>query len=149
MELNFETAKAIVEAAHAAWNNRNIEGVLDHYTDDLIYWSNAGGPDDGPLTVFGKSGLRNLLTPVLPVIDSMTTIETFAFADGVARAQVSTFVRHKATGLDLSGYYRQLLYFRGFSIFKNEEFHDAAMLSTFWRLVHAEGEVKPRDGRTS
>jgi ketosteroid isomerase-like protein len=143
LQLNSETAKAIVEASHAAWNRRNIEAMLDYYVEDLIYWSNAGGPDDAPLTIFGKSGLRNLLAPVLDVIDSATSIDAFNFVDGMARVQVSTYVRHKLTGLDLSGNYRQVLHFRDFKICKNEEFHDVAKLSTFWRLVARESGMKP------
>ena len=138
MNLNFDTANAIVEAAHAAWNNRNIEGVLDHYVDDLVYSCNAGGPNDGPLTVSGKSGLRGLLTPVLPVIESMTSIELFKFSNNIARLQLSAYVRHKRTGLELSGTYRQIMEFRGYKICKLEEIHDAALLSTFWRLVASE-----------
>jgi ketosteroid isomerase-like protein len=135
VHLNAETAKAIVEAAHAAWNERNLDGMLNHYVEDLIYWSNAGGPDNTPLTIFGKSGFRDLLGYVLEVSDSSTSIEAFTYEDGLARVQVSAYIKHRPTGLDLSGNFRQVLHFRDFRICKHEEFHDAAMLSTFWRLI--------------
>jgi hypothetical protein len=39
VSLNYETARVIAEAAHAAWNAGSLEGVLDKYVDDL--WSKA------------------------------------------------------------------------------------------------------------
>jgi hypothetical protein len=50
VSLNYETARVIVEAAHAAWNAGSLEGVLDKYVDDLVYISNSEGENGGPLT---------------------------------------------------------------------------------------------------
>jgi ketosteroid isomerase-like protein len=147
LRLNFDTAKAIVEAGHAAWNTRNLEGVLDNYTDDLLYTSNAGGPDGQPLQAFGKSGLRAMLAPVLPAFETMTSIEDFKFDEDVARVRVISYAFHIATGLELSGTYRQIMHFRGFKICRLEEFHDAAKLNAFWRLLAAES-AKPVPWRT-
>jgi ketosteroid isomerase-like protein len=138
LKLNFETAKTIAEAAHAAWNAEDIEAVLGQYVDDLVYVSNAGGKNGKKLVVRGRSGLRELLTPVLPFIQNRTAIETFMFRDDVAHLQVSFFTRVKRTGLEHSGTYRQIMQFRGFKIGRLEEIHDAAMLNAFWRLVAAE-----------
>jgi hypothetical protein len=119
--------------------------MLGHYVEDLIYWSNAGGAGDMPLTIFGKPGLRDRLVPALATFDSLTSIESFNFIEGVARAQITTYVRHRLTGLDLSGNYRQIVHFRDFKIWKNEEFHDVAKLSTFWRLVARESGSRQLD----
>jgi ketosteroid isomerase-like protein len=147
LRLNFDTAKAIVEAGHAAWNARNLEGVLDNYTDGLLYTSNAGGPDGQPLQAFGKSGLRAMLAPVLPAFETMTSIEHFKFADDIAWVRVNSFAVHKSTGLELSGTYRQIMHFRGFKICRLEEFHDAAKLNAFWQLLAVES-AKPVPWRT-
>ncbi|MFA5955084.1 hypothetical protein [Hyphomicrobium sp.] len=69
--------KAIVEAGHAAWNNRNLDGMFDYYPEELVYTSNAGGPNGEPLTAVGKAGLRAMLAPVLPVLESATSVEHF------------------------------------------------------------------------
>jgi hypothetical protein len=73
----------MAEAAHAAWNAEDIEAVLGQYVDDLVYVSNAGGKNGKKLVVRGRSGLRELLTPVLPFIQNRTTIEAFMFRDDV------------------------------------------------------------------
>ncbi len=79
-----------------------------------------------------------MLAPVLPVFDSVTSIEYFQFENDVARVRVAACAAHKATGLEFIGSYRQIMHFKGYKISRLQEFHDAAMLNAFWQMVAAE-----------
>ena len=134
MDLNYETAKAIVEAAHAAWNTGSVEGMLEKYVDDMVYATNTG-PDGSLLMIRGKEDFRARFEPVMAIIDSRTSMQSFRFDGDAARVRFKTFVRHRQTGQEMIGSYRQLVQFRGFKICRLEDFHDAAKLAAFWRLV--------------
>lgn len=131
-------AREILDRAHAAWYERDIEGVLACYTDDLYYWCNAGAEENTPYVVEGKPAMRTFLRSIMAVADSGSVAEYFKFADGVARASIECFIRHRRTGLTLAGSYRQIVTFRGRKIARLQEFHDAAKLAAFWRLVACE-----------
>ena len=123
MSLNEDMARAIVEAAHAAWNAGDLEGVLQNYVDDLIYVSNVEGANGQPLVIHGKDAMRSHFSSVLVAVESKTTIESFHFEGESARVRLAAFVRHKTTGHVLTGSFRQILQFRGFRISKLEDFH--------------------------
>lgn len=129
-----ETANAIITAAHSSWNAGCIDDVLDKYVEDLIYVSNTG-PDGTSFTIHGKQAFREKFVPAMSVVDSKTTITAFRFEDGIARVRLSAFVRHRQTGHELTGTFRQMFHFRGFQICKLEDYHDAAKITAFWRMV--------------
>ena len=134
MDLNYNTAKAIVEAAHAAWNAGSVEGMLEKYVDDMVYATNTG-PDGSLLMIRGKEDFRARFEPVMAIIDSRTSMQSFRFDGDAARVRFKTFVRHRQTGQEMTGSFRQLVQFRGFKICRLEDFHDAAKMAAFWRLV--------------
>lgn len=138
MSLNEDTARALVEAAHAAWNAGDLEGVLQKYVDDLIYVSNVEGANGQPLVIHGKEAMRSYLCSFQDAVESKTAIESFYFENGIARIRLSAFVRHKRSGHVLTGSFRQIMQFRGFQISKLDDLHDAAKMNAFWRLVHSE-----------
>lgn len=138
MACNEFIARTTLNATHAAWSKGDIDGVLAHYVDDLVYWCNTCGRDGSPLTIVGKADFRAFLEPIARIAESMSVPELFRFEDGVARAQVECYIKHRQTGLSLSGSYRQLAMFRGSQICRLEEFHDAAKMAAFWRLVAGE-----------
>ena len=123
MILDEVRARDILDAAHAAWSRGDVEGVLSQYVDDLTYWSNTGAPDGGPLTIVGKMALRAFLESI---------------GDGLGRAKIECFIRHKQTGHTLVGSYRQVITFRGDKILRVDEYHDAAKMAAFWRLIAGE-----------
>lgn len=135
MIISFETAKAILEAAQGAWAAGSVEGVLDKYVDDLAYVSNTGGPNGESLTINGKEALRKRFTLAMAAVDSRTKFEAFRYENGVARTRLSAVIRHRSTGHTLTCSLRQVLHFRGFRIERHEDFHDAAKMLAFWRLV--------------
>jgi hypothetical protein len=132
----------ILDSAHAAWSCGDVEGVLSHYVDDLNYSCNTGGPDGGPLLIIGKQELRAMLKPVVDVAESVSVAEYFRYSEGVGRAKIECYIRHKTTHHTLVGSYRQLVTYRGNKIARMEEFHDAAKMMAFWRLVSGEAAIE-------
>ena len=130
-------AKSILEAAHAAWSRGDIEGVLSCYVDDLIFYCNTGGADGSPLTIEGKKDFRAFLLKMQGT-EGHAIVEYFRFTDGIGRALIRAVIRHKGTGHKLAGTFRQVVYYRNNQIAQLEEFHDAARMAAFWRLVAGE-----------
>ncbi len=109
--------------------------MLAHYADDLVYWCNAGSLDGIPYIIEGKQELRTFLRSILSVAESATATEHFQFEDGIGRAKVEAYIRHRRTGHVLSGSFRQIVTFRNRKIVRLEEYHDAAKMAAFWRMV--------------
>ena len=65
-----ETARAIVEAAHHAWNSGDFEGMLANYTEDVTYVSNTG-PNGESMTLRGKAEMQ----PTMKILEM--TVGTF------------------------------------------------------------------------
>ncbi|HRN89714.1 hypothetical protein [Hyphomicrobium sp.] len=115
-----------------------MEQVLSCYADDLIYWCNAGSLEGTPMVIEGKSEFRTFLYTINAVVQGTSVAEYFQFEDGVARASIACHIRHRRTGLIMTGSYRQVATFRGRKIARMDEFHDAAKFAAFWRLVTSE-----------
>ena len=145
MDLNEDRAREILDRAHAAWANGDIEGVLSEYAQDLTYWCNTGGPDGGALCIEGKDAFRAYLRALASTIESITIVDYFRFRDGVARAGVEFYIRHKATGHKLAGVYRQVITYRDSKILRLEQYHDAARRVAFWSLVGGRPPDSPTD----
>lgn len=79
--------------------------------------------------------MRQFLEPLTNLIESVSVVEGFQFQGDTARATIACYLKHYATGIVLSGQYRQVIRFKGDYIDQLEEFHDAARLATFWKLV--------------
>jgi ketosteroid isomerase-like protein len=142
MKLDEHGARMILESSHAAWSRGDVEGVLSHYVDDLTYYCNTGGPDGGPLSIVGKQALRDMLQPIVEVAESVSVSEYFRYSDGVGRAMIECYIRHKTTHHTLVGSYRQLVTYRGNKIATMEEFHDAAKMMAFWRMVYGDAAIE-------
>lgn len=134
-KLDAQTAHNILIAVHDAWSNGAIERILSHYTDDLVYWCNAGYVQGQPFQMDGKQCMRTFLHTILAVAESGTSVAEFSFVDGHAHATIAAHIKHRRTGHQLSGTYGQVLTFRGRKICRIEEFHDVESMSQFWRMV--------------
>ncbi|MGE0023588.1 MAG: nuclear transport factor 2 family protein [Hyphomicrobium sp.] len=128
-------ARSLIEASHDAWCKGEVERLLGYYADDCTYWCNAGSLAGTPFIVEGKQAYRTFLRSISSVAESASVIEHFQFVDGVGRAQVEAYIRHRRTGHVLAGSYRQIVTYRGRKIVRCEEYHDAAKMAAFWRLV--------------
>lgn len=141
MDLDEHRARMILEATHAAWSNGDIDGLVHHFTDDLTYFCNTGGPDGGPLTIVGKKAYREMLQQIVDVAESVSVSEYFRFSEGAGRSKVECYIRHKTTRHTLVGSYRQLVTYEGSKISRLEEFHDAAKMIAFWRMISGEAAI--------
>ncbi|WP_198011167.1 nuclear transport factor 2 family protein [Hyphomicrobium zavarzinii] len=137
-KLDAYMAREILDSTHNAWSRGDVEALLALYADDLTYWCNAGSLDGVPYVIEGKQGLRTFLRSILSVAESATATEHFQFEEGIGRAKVEAYIRHRRTGHVLSGSYRQIITFRGRKIIRLEEYHDAAKMAAFWRMVTSE-----------
>lgn len=142
MELDEHRARMILDSTHAAWSRGDVEGLLRYYVDDVSYFCNTGGPDGGPLLITGKQAYGEMLQMIADVAESVSVAEFFRFQDGVGRANVECYIRHKQTRHTLVGSYRQLITYRGDKIARTEEFHDAAKMIAFWRMVTGEAAIE-------
>ena len=128
-------ARSVLEQAHAAWCKGEIERLLSCYADDCVYWCNAGSLHGSPFVIEGKQQLRAFLQSITLVAESKSVIDHFQFEDGIGRAQIEAYIRHRRTGHVLAGTYRQIVTYRGRKIARSEEYHDAAKMAAFWRMV--------------
>jgi ketosteroid isomerase-like protein len=142
MQLDEHRARLIHEATLAAWSRGDIRGVASHFVEDLTYFCNTGGPDGGPLTIQGQKAYREMLGQIVDVAESVCAPEYFRFADGMGRAKVECYIRHKTTRHTLVGSYRQLITYRGDKIERLEEFHDANKMIAFWRMISGEAAIQ-------
>ncbi len=142
MGLDEHRARMIVESAHAAWSRGDVDGVVRHCADDITYFCNTGGPDGGPLTIVGKEAYREFLQQIVDVAESVSVPEYFRFEDGVGRTTIDCYIRHKTTRHTLVGSYRQLVTYDGPWIVRLEEFHDAAKMIAFWRMISGEAAIE-------
>lgn len=140
--MNSLKARLLVDAAHLAWSNRDIAGLLACYCDDVRYTCNIGPNPSEPFVALGKQAMMDFLLPVLDIATSMSVVQRFAFKNDMATATVACFLTHHATGHVLSGKYRQIVAFRDDKIAQIDEFHDAARIAAFWKLVNADAMVK-------
>jgi ketosteroid isomerase-like protein len=138
VKLNTETAEAIVQDAYACWNRGDVDGMLKHYVDDMIYVSNVGGPGGEKTSLNSKQEFGDFFRDVLANFENAASIDSFRFSNDVAHARISAVTRHRFSDLQIEGSHRQLAQFRGFKICRLEVFMDAAKISAFWKLLLAE-----------
>jgi ketosteroid isomerase-like protein len=141
-----QTAHNILITVHDAWSNGALERMLSHYADDVVYWCNAGHVQGQPFQMDGKQGLRTFLHTILAVAESGSSVADFKFEDGVGYATINAYVKHRRTGHEISGTYKQIITFRNRKISRLEEFHDGEKMSTFWRMVSVDGKAPPPEG---
>jgi ketosteroid isomerase-like protein len=132
----------ILDLSHAAWSRGDVEGVLSCFTDDITYSCNTGAPDGGPLVIVGKTDYRAMLQPIVDVAESVSVAEYFRYDEGIGRAKIECYIRHRTTRHTLVGSYRQLVTYRGDRIARLEEFHDAAKMIAFWQMISGEAAIE-------
>lgn len=138
MELDATSARELLDATYNAWSRGDVDAVLAQYTDDLTFWSNLGGADGEPITIVGKEAFAKFVRELADTLEGASAMDHFSFADGIARATIEHYIRHKKTRLAMTGSYRQVTMFRDGKIARVEQYHDAARTAAFWRLVERE-----------
>lgn len=138
MEFDARAARELLDAAYNAWSRGDVASVLAQYADDMTFWSNVGGPSGEPTTIVGKAAFAEFVEHLAATLEGASAMDHFSFADGIGRANVEHYIRHKKTGLTMAGSYRQVTTFRDGKITRVEQYHDAARTAAFWRLVDRE-----------
>jgi ketosteroid isomerase-like protein len=132
-----ETTQRLFLDCLGAWANRDLEGTLGFFTEDVVHILNIDGTvAPFAASVEGKPALREKLLLLLDTFDVGTLINDGHRVEG-CRASGSykfTYI-HRATGERLSGSFRFVIEQRGGLIFRMEEYHDAAYVEAFVRLV--------------
>lgn len=135
MVLNEPMANAIFEAIHVAWSRQDLDAMLAWFCDDLTYFCNTGAKDLGPIRLHGKAEMRAFLQPIIDVAECVTVPVSFTFQNNIGRAQIEGYLKHRATANLLTAQYRQVVFFDRDKVTALEEFHDAARMRAFWRMV--------------
>ena len=138
-----DSAREIHDATHDAWSKGDIDRLVSYFVDDMVYWSNTGANGE-PWVIEGKEANYANLKGIAAVAEGVTVSEHFQFRNGIARAKIDGYIRHRQTGHVLSETYRQIVTFRGFKIARLDEYHDAAKMAAFWRLVMSDVEAEVR-----
>ena len=133
-DIDEDVAREILQAAHAAWSNGDIEGVLKYCTDDLAYRCNVLGRDGSPLEIKGKRAFARFLQSLSGSVESVSVAECFQLSGGLGQARIDWYMQHRQSGLLLSSSSRQITAYRGERICDIQDCHDAAKLAEFWRL---------------
>lgn len=128
-------AEVIINACHEAWSSRDLDRMLSYYSPHIIYTCNSEADSADPTRFEGRGALGQFLKSLLDLIESVSVVEGFQFSGDTARVTINCYMKHYGTGIVLSGQYRQVFRFENNSIVQLEEYHDAAKLATFWRLV--------------
>jgi len=123
--------------AVSAWANRDLDAVMRTMSDDVVHNLNV----DGTLVPFaasvtGKAALREKLQLMLDTFEFGAFVTEGLKIDGsVARAQIKIIYIHFGTGERLNVSFRFIVEQRDGLIVRMDEFHDAAYLEAFVRLV--------------
>lgn len=138
----------IVNACHLAWSSRDLDRMLSFYSPGIVYTCNGepSGPQANPVRYVGREAMRGFLGPLLETTESVSVVEAFQFDGEKARVNVACYLRHYRTGIVLSGQFRQVVRFQNGLVSQLEEFHDAAKLATFWKLVSSTEAMLPETG---
>ena len=87
MSVKFD-AKAFGERWVSDWNRRDVEGVLSHFSENVVFRSARATGITGSPTVVGKSNLREYWTDALQGIQSLRFTLDYILHDGARLAIV-------------------------------------------------------------
>ena len=138
MNIDELNAQALFEAMHVALSEGDMARLLNYCDDSITYWCNAGGMRAKPVEIVGKAVLRDYLESVAWVTESVSVVDSFRLHEGRGYARISGFMRHRKSKITLAASYRQVVTFCDRKIVRLEEYHDAAQIVAFWRLLASE-----------
>jgi ketosteroid isomerase-like protein len=127
----------VVAASLEAWARQDLEGALSYMDDDVVFTFNAG---EGQLLLAGacrgKDEVRRRFQEILDLFDFQALVLESLRDDGeTIRTSMLFYYRHKASGLNVEGRYRQVMRVEHGRIVRVEEFHDAAAVNAFLKLA--------------
>jgi len=129
------------ETYHQCWSNADVQGMMNLCHPDVELKLNNAAPDGGTLHMVGRLDIAAFLLPILDWASCTNVPLHLTYRDGVVRTQINAQLRHRRTGHTAHGTYRQIVQFHGSKIISLDEFHDVAMMRTFWDLVRGEEKL--------
>ncbi len=132
---------AVVEGFNQAWQAGDLEGALAHCAPDVVYalHLDENADEHGGCWV-GLDEVRTVLSRLRERFEFEVFRPTIMGVSGdTVRQRVEFTGIHKASGERMSLRYRLVFIVRKGKIFQADEFHDAAMLQAFFRLVASKG----------
>ncbi|PPD29077.1 MAG: hypothetical protein CTY20_07560 [Hyphomicrobium sp.] len=135
--MSLDHERAVVEQAHLAWGESDLEGFLACLTEDVVYAVNVDGLQvPYAASTAGKQPLRERLTLLLNTFEIQAfVIQGLAHDADCIRTSVLGFYKHKKTGERLDVRLRFVTYVASSLITRIEEYHDAAYVEAFQRFV--------------
>lgn len=121
----------------AAWTSRDLEGALSYLTEDVIHVLNVDGAAvPFAASVEGKPALREKLQLLLDTFEFGAIVNDSLRVEGLRGSGNYKFIYiHFASGERLTGRFRFVMERRGDQFCRIEEYHDAAYLEAFVRLI--------------
>ena len=132
-----ETTRRLMLDCLAAWTNGDLEGALSFMAEDVAHILNI----DGAVVPFaasveGKPALRKKLQLLLDTFELGDLVNESLRGEGCKATGHYKFIYiHRASGERLSGSFRFVIEQRNGLISRMEEYHDAAYVEAFVRLV--------------
>lgn len=135
--LEENATRCVFERAVTAWANGDIPATLELMSDDVCHAVNVDGTvAPFAASVRGKDEMRRKLQLLVATFDFGAYVTNHVTIEGQrVRARMKIIFIHKATGERLSTSFRFVIEVRDGRIATIEEFHDAAYLEAFARLV--------------
>lgn len=128
-------AEALLERVFDAWNARDVDRMLRHFTDDLVFVEHAGPGGEKYKVRHGSRAFGDYLQTYLDVADCVSTLTYLAFDGIYVRTVINFSVVHRAKQLKYVGRFRQVIRLRGDLISHLDEYHDVDASTSFWGLV--------------
>ncbi len=116
----------VLQAIISAWHNQDVEGVLVHVTDDIV-WRNSSGFAPA---IHGKAAMRNALQGMAPVIKT-NKWRIFDYAESQDRLFMEGVDEFwLKTGEHVAIPYAGVLEFRGLLVHEWREYFDGRISSS-------------------
>lgn len=135
-----EATRDVATRALQRWGERDLDGTLELIAEDVVHVLNI----DGNLAPFAKSvaGKAELRPKLQSMLDALWfeqfDIVSVKALDTCARALITIRYRHRQTGEELATTFRMIMEVTDGLITLMEEYHDAAYVEAFLRLVSME-----------
>lgn len=135
--LEENATKCVFERAVSAWANGDIDAALKLMSDDVQHSVNVNGElVPFAASVRGKAQMRDKLRLLLETFEIGAYVTQHSTVEGqCVRARMKMIFLHKASGEQLNRRFRFVIEVRDGLLTHIEEYHDAAYLEAFARMV--------------
>ena len=123
---------ALLAEIGAAFNSRDVERILAHFTEDAVFYM-ASGPEPVGRTVAGKPAIRQVLADRFKVIPDMHWAREYEYTAGHRAVTVWRVTGRGADGLALDYQGVDLYEFRGDKVCRKD---------TYWKIVRPDAAGK-------